>query len=156
MLSCRGGGEGCPGQFILTPTHLSIKVKLFANSTYFKLSECEDVLIINILQVKFTVFFVALFNTLSCRGGGKLSRPVYSLSCPPPPPPAPTWVSKLIYFAKSTCFKLCECDDVSIINIVQVEFQLFSFTHCLVCLIAGVGASCPGQFILPPPTLVSK
>ena len=24
-----GGGVSCPGQFILTPTHLSIKVKLF-------------------------------------------------------------------------------------------------------------------------------
>ena len=28
MLSCRGGAS-CPGQFVLTPTHLSIKVKLF-------------------------------------------------------------------------------------------------------------------------------
>ena len=27
----------------LAPTHLGIKVNYFANSTYFKLSDCEDV-----------------------------------------------------------------------------------------------------------------
>ena len=43
---------------------------------------------------------------LSCRGGGKLSRPVS--------------------FAKFFHFKLSECDDVSIINIIQVKFSCFS------------------------------
>ena len=37
-----GVGVSCPGQFILTPTHLGIKVKECLY-TYFKLSECEDV-----------------------------------------------------------------------------------------------------------------
>ena len=61
MLICRGGGGGgggvsCPGQFIFPPTHLGIKVKLCAYTTYLKLSECEDVSIINIIQVKFSFY----------------------------------------------------------------------------------------------------
>ena len=50
-----GGGVSCPDQFILPPIHLGIKV-FFANSTYFKLSEREDVSNINIIQVKFSCF----------------------------------------------------------------------------------------------------
>ena len=70
MLSCRGGGGGggggggsgggggvsCPGQFILPPPTWVSKYNIFANSTYFKLSECEDVSIINIIQVIFSCF----------------------------------------------------------------------------------------------------
>ena len=53
MLSCKDGvGASCPGQFILPPTHLGIKVKyFFSNFTYFKLPEYEDVSIINTIQV---------------------------------------------------------------------------------------------------------
>ena len=32
------------------------KLNYFANNTYYKLSECEDVSIINIIQVKFSCF----------------------------------------------------------------------------------------------------
>ena len=60
----------CPCQFILTPTHLSIKVNFFAKFSHFKLSECDDVSIINIIQVNSAVFFVGLFPILSYRGGG--------------------------------------------------------------------------------------
>ena len=55
MLSCRGGGK-LSRPVYLAPTYLGIKVKCFAKSTYFKLSECEDVSIINIIQVKFSCF----------------------------------------------------------------------------------------------------
>ena len=47
-----GGVGSCPGQFILTPSHLVLKYNYFAYSTYFKLYEFEDVSIINISQVK--------------------------------------------------------------------------------------------------------
>ena len=43
--------------------------------------------------------------------GGKLSRPVYLAPHPPE--------------YQSTHFKLAECDDVSIINIIQVKFSCF-------------------------------
>ena len=82
MLSCRGGGKLCRAVNLDPNPHEYQSKIIFANSTYFKLSECEDLSIINIIQVKF-IFFVALFRMLSCRGGGKLSRPVYLT--PPPP-----------------------------------------------------------------------
>ena len=66
-----GVGPSCPGQFILTPIHLVTKYNHCTNSTYFKLSECEDVSIINIIQAKFSSIFVALFRMFSCRGGGQ-------------------------------------------------------------------------------------
>ena len=74
MFSCRDEGKlSRPVYF--DPTHLRIKVKYFANSTYFKISECEDLSIINIIHVNFSCFpYVALFHILSCRGGGKLYR----------------------------------------------------------------------------------
>ena len=55
MLRCRGGGQASRPVY-LAPTHLGIKVKLFCKTTYFRLSECEDVSIINIIQVKFNCF----------------------------------------------------------------------------------------------------
>ena len=51
-----GGGASCPGQFILPPTTWVSKYNYFANSTYFNLSDCEDVSIINIIQVEFSCF----------------------------------------------------------------------------------------------------
>ena len=54
--------------------------------SHFKLSECEDVSILNIILVKFSCFLVALFRIPSCRGGGgggKLSRLVYLAPHPP-------------------------------------------------------------------------
>ena len=50
--------------------------------------------------------------------GGKLSRPVYL------DPHPPEYQSKF-FFAKFSHFKLSECDDVSIINIIQVKFSCF-------------------------------
>ena len=55
---------------------------------------------------------------LSCMGGGKLSRPVYL-------DPHPLGYQSKTYFANSTYFKLFECEDVSIINIIQVKFSCF-------------------------------
>ena len=72
-----GGGVSCPGQFILPPPTWVSKENYFAKFSHFKLSECDDVSIINIIQVKFSCFFVRLFCMRSCRGGGKLSRTVY-------------------------------------------------------------------------------
>ena len=69
-----------------------------------------------------------LFSLLHCSpclvvgvgggGGGKLSRPVYL------DPHPPEYQSK-IYLAYSTYFKLSECEDVSIINIIKVQFSSF-------------------------------
>ena len=45
---------------------------------FFKLSECEDVSIINIIQVKFSCFLLSDCSVyLVAWVGGKLSRPVY-------------------------------------------------------------------------------
>ena len=55
---------------------------------------------------------------LSCRGGGKLSRPVYLA-------PHPLGYQSEFFFVNSTYFKLSECEDVSIINIIQVKFSCF-------------------------------
>ena len=41
-------------------------------------------------------------------------------------------------------------------NIIQVKFILFSLSHYFAHLVAGLVASCPGQFILTRPTWVSK
>ena len=61
---------------------------------------------------------------LSCTGGGGGGGQAVqaSLSCPPP-----IWVSKKNYFAKFSHFKLhvSECEDVSIINTIQVKFSCF-------------------------------
>ena len=106
MLSCRGGGQAVHAS-LSCPHPPGIKVKYFAKSTYFKLSEYQDLSIINIIQDKLSRF---LFRMLSCRGGDKLSRPVYL---------APTHlVSKLNYFANSSYFKLSECEDICFINII--------------------------------------
>ena len=86
MLSCRGGDTVQASLSCPPPTWVS-KGNYFAKSTYFKLSICEDVSIINIIQVKFSCFFVAFFRMLSCRGGGQAVQA--SLSCVPS-----TWVSK--------------------------------------------------------------
>ena len=48
-----------------------------------------------------------------------LSRLVYL------PPPPLSWVSKVNYFANSTFFNLSDCEDVSILNIIQVNFSFF-------------------------------
>ena len=50
--------------------------------------------------------------------GGKLSRPVYLAPHPP------EYQSKF-FSSKFSHFKLSECDDVSIINIIQVKFSCF-------------------------------
>ena len=58
---------------------------------------------------------------LSCRGrggGGKLSRLVYLDHHPPE-------YQSNFFFAKFSHFKLSECDDVSIINIIQVKLNCF-------------------------------
>ena len=60
------------------------KLNYFANTTYFKLSECDDVSIINIIQVKFSCFLCSIFLYAKLQGwGGKLSRPVYLAPHPP-------------------------------------------------------------------------
>ena len=57
MLSCRGGGGKLSRLVYLAPHPLGYQSKNYcANSTYFKLSECEDVSILNIIQVKFSCF----------------------------------------------------------------------------------------------------
>ena len=86
------------------------------------------------MQVKFSCVFVALFRMLSCRdGGGGASCPGQFIL-----PHLPEYQIKL-FFSNSTYFKLSECEDVSIINIIEVKFSCV-LSHCSVCLVAGVGA----------------
>ena len=86
MLSCRGGGKlSRPVYLDPHPPEYQSKNN-FANSTYFKLSECDDVSIINIIQVKFSCFLCQIILYASLHGwggGGKLSRPVYLAPHPP-------------------------------------------------------------------------
>ena len=65
------GGGGCPGQFILTPSHLILKYNYFAYSTYFKLYECEDVSIINISQVKLSYILCRIVPYAYLQGWGE-------------------------------------------------------------------------------------
>ena len=74
--------------------------------------------------------------------GGKLSRPVYL------DPHPPEYQSKII-FTKFSHFKLSECDDVSIINIIQVKFSFF-LSDCSVCLVTGVGGKLSRPVYLDP------
>ena len=87
--------------------------------------------------------FVRRCNRLSCPPppldsllpGGKLSRDIL--------PPHPGY----LHPQGASCIN-CKHN--------SRQFQLCSLSHCSVCLVAGVGASCPGQFILPPPTWTLK
>ena len=85
---------------------------------------------------------------LSCRGGesclGQFILPPIHLGI------------KVKSFAKFFHFRLSECNDVSIIYHNSSQIQLFSLSDCSVCLVAGMGVSCPGQFILPPTHLGIK
>ena len=120
------------------------------NSSYFKLSECDDVSIITHNSSE-----IQLFSLLDCSVylvtgvGGKLSRPVYL------DPHPPEYQSKII-LPKCSHFKLSKCDDVSIINIIQVKFSCFLCWIVPVHLLQGWGVSCPGQFILTPTQLSIK
>ena len=85
-------GASCPGWFVLPPTWV-LKVFFFAHSSCFKLSVHEAISFIIISQVKNKVFFFVIWShTLSCRGGGKLSRAVYLA------PPPYTWVLFFYFF----------------------------------------------------------
>ena len=68
---------------------------------------------------------------LSCKGGAKLSRPVY-LS------PHPPGYQKRFLFANSNNLKLSECKDVCIINIFKSNSTVFS--DALFCML-----SCKGE-----------
>ena len=61
--------------------------------------------------------------------GGKLSRPVYL------DPHSPEYLV-IFFFAMFSHFKLSECDDVSIINIIQVKFS------CFLCYIVSYTIQC--------------
>ena len=87
-----------------------------AYTTYFDLSDCEDISILNMIQVKFSLSDCSVYLVAGVED--KLSRPVYL------DPHPPEYQSKII-FAKFSHFKLSECDDVLIINIIQVKFSCF-------------------------------
>ena len=72
---------------------------------------------------------------------GKLSRTVNL---------APHLHKKLKFWAHSTYFKLSECINCKHNTSPNVQF---SFLHGFIGLVAGMGASCQGQFIVPPPQL---
>ena len=72
-------------------------------------------------------------------------------SCPPPWLSSPPWgkLSRPVYLAHHpTKVKIYTC--------YFVIFLYFSLSHCSIFLVAGVGASCPGQFILTPTHLSIK
>ena len=77
-------------------------------------------------------------------GGGGMPRPVYLV------PHSPEYQSKIIC-ANSSYFKLSECEDVSIIKIIRVNFSCYLCHIVQYAYLQGLTASCPGQFILPPP-----
>ena len=80
-----GGGQVVQG--ILSwhppPTHLGIKVKYFANFSYFKLSEHEDVSTVNMIQGKFNNFLCRIVLYAKLLGRGQAVQG--SLSSPHPP-----------------------------------------------------------------------
>ena len=116
-----GWGVSCPGQFILTPTHLSIKVNLFLLS--FLILNYLNVMMYQFKHKTIQIYLFSLSDCSVCLVAGvrgKLSWPVYLAPHPP------GYQSKIV-FAKFSHFKLSECDDVSIINIIQVKFSCFLY-----------------------------
>ena len=79
---------------------------------------------------------------LSCRGGGKISRPVYVA------PHLLGYQSKIIVLI--TYFNLSDCEDVSIFKHNSSEIQLFSLLDCSVYLVAGVGGKLSRPVCLNP------
>ena len=49
-------GKTLTSSWIKKSRFSDLKLNYFANTTYFKLSECDDVSIVNIIQVKFSCF----------------------------------------------------------------------------------------------------
>ena len=78
MLSCRGGGKAVQASLSVPPHTWVSKTNYFANSSYFKLSECEDVSII-----KNNSREMQLFSLSHCSEGVREAVQT-SLSCPPP------------------------------------------------------------------------
>ena len=72
MLGCRGGGK-----------LWIIKVKVDAHSTYFNVSEYEDVSIINIMQVKLSCFLCHTVSYTWHQGCGQAVQG--GLTCTNPP-----------------------------------------------------------------------
>ena len=77
-----GGKLSRPGY--LDPHPPEYQSNFFAKFSHFKLSERDDVSIINIIQGKFSCFSLSDCSVCLVAGvGGKLSRPIYL--APPPP-----------------------------------------------------------------------
>ena len=114
----------------------------------FKLSVHEVVSFIIISQIKLSCFLCRLVSYPQLQGWGA--------SCPGRfilPPPPHLGIESYIFSCSFHLFQISEYEVDSFITIIQVKLSC-----CLCCLISltfvagvgGGGASCPGQFILPP------
>ena len=81
MLSCRGCGQSVQGS-VSCPSHPpGYQSEQILHSTYFKLSKCGDVSILNIIQVKFSCFLCRIVLYAKLQGWGQAVQG--SFSCPP-------------------------------------------------------------------------
>ena len=82
--------------------------------------------------------------------GGGASCPGW-FTLPPAPPPAPAQdLGQAVSSVNFYCTIILEYLVVRDVNIISVKLRCLHLTFSLVILVPGVGASCPGWFILPP------
>ena len=96
------------------------------------------------------------------RGGGQAVQA--GLSCLPPrilvkqchrliliaPPPPGQDLGQTVYSLNLYCTIILEYLVVRAVNIISAKLRCLHLTFSLVILVRGVGARCPGWFILPP------
>ena len=172
MLGSRGRDKLSRAVY-LAPTWLRKRLILNAHATYFKLSECEDVSIINIIQIKLSCFLTDGFIHLaagvwtSCPrrfnlppnhlvihlAAGMWSRLGWAVQggsiCPHPP-----GINGKIIFSFHI-FQIIWMWSCINYNHNPMQIKLLSLSYGYIRLVAGVGASSPGQFFLLP-TWITK
>ena len=123
------------------PTWVS-KKNYFAKSTYFKLSEYEDVSIINMIQIKFSCFLCRIVSYAKLQGCGQ------AVFISPIHPPG--YHSKMILLIQLN-FKPFQCGDVSIMNIIQVKFSFFLCSIVSYSKLQGWRQAVQGSLSCPHP-----
>ena len=82
---------------------------------------------------------------LSCRGGGKLSRPVY------PDPQPPEYQRKVILLILLILnYLIVKMHQLINYKHNSSQIQLFSLSHCSICLVAWVGDKLSRPFYHEP------
>ena len=138
------GGASCPGWFILPPAQDLGETVSSVNSYCTIILEYLVVRDVNIISVKLRCLHLTFSSVILVRGVGA--------SCPgwfilPPAQDLGKTVSSVNSFCTIILGGYLVVRDV---NIISVKLRCLHLMFSSVILVRGVGASCPGWFILPP------